>query len=511
LAVKAERRINVSDAEKPTPEIVGAIARRIVAGDLVPFIGAGVSRELLGGADWPAIAEAMAADLDVPLESDYPAIAQSYEDRFGRQKLLALLEQRLKVKAWDDIKGYAHLALMQLRFRAYYTTNIDNAVELCYATANLPLQAVVESADLKKSALGVPVYYKFHGDAQTRRGVVFTTNDYQARSGDVDHFMHVLLRADLLQRSLFFIGYSLNDPYVVEILTSLQRLYAEAMKEGFLVAYGRSSPAFLGRVRATGLTVVEPSELYPDCTDSEALVMFCDQLSAEIVGLDVKSELEDLFTKPIPLPVLNDIALKAIENKCPSLSVEEAAGVFSMTCGMRKIPPQFEERIAKVYADLCARASTPKEAEAVAAAIFNVVGASAKFYCTVYSAGFSLYRFDDHMLLLPIKEGIKDIPEMNCMLIGSAVIFMMERGVAITDAFRSWVSRVQWGREVLEGIPPEIIAPMRQSFADLFRGSVLENPLERAARQSGFKPFTFQDLTQNRWQRWPKRPPTHGA
>ncbi|MGA8475083.1 MAG: SIR2 family protein [Candidatus Cybelea sp.] len=492
-------------------EIVGVIARRIVAGDLVPFIGAGVSRDLLGGIDWPAIAQAMAAELDIPLESDYPAIAQRYEDRFGRETLLALLAERLKVEAWDDIKGYGHLALMQLRFPAYYTTNLDNAVERCYAAANLPLQVIVEPADLKKSALGVPAYYKFHGDAQTGRGVVFTTNDYQARSGDANHFMHVLLRADLLQRSLFFIGYSLGDPYVVEILTSMQRLYAEAMKEGFLVAYGCSSPAFLAQVRDMGLTVVELIELYPDCSDSDALVMFLDQLSAEIVGLDVKNDLEGSFTKSIPLPVLNDVALKAIENKSPSLSVEEAAEAFSTTCGMHKIPSQFEERVAKIYADVCARPSTAKEAEAVAGAIFNVVGCSPKFYCTVYSAGFSLYRFDSHFLLLPIKEGIKDMPETNCMLIGSAVIFMAEKGIEITDAFRSWVSRVQWGCEVLDGVPPQIVAPMRQAFADLFRGSVLENPLERDARQSGFKPFTFQDLTKMAWDSWPKQPRSHGG
>ncbi len=253
------------------------------------------------------------------------------------------------------------------------------------------------------------------------------------------------------------------------------------------------------------------AELYPDRDDAEALNVFFEQIATAIVGLELETELAGLFNRSIPLPVLNNVALKAMENTCLSLPAKDAAKVFSMTCEMRKIPAQFEDRVAKVYSDLCARITTPTEAEVVAGAIFNVVGCSPKFYCKAYSAGFSLHRFDSFYLLVPIKEGIQDTPETNCMLIGGAVAFMAERDVRFNDAFRSWVSRVRWGREVLDKVPHSMSATLRQTFADLFRESAVENPLERPARQGGFTPLTFQDMVQKSLDRMPKRPPTHGA
>jgi hypothetical protein len=483
------------------------LAQRIVEGDFVPFIGAGCSRDLLQGFDWAGITRATADALGIEATPDAPAIAQQYEDKFGREALVRFLDERLTITEFEDSKGQSQIALMELRFPVYYTTNVDNVTETCYARYGHGLTVIVEPSDLKKRHLAVPALMKFHGDTKHADRLVWTTNDYAKRKADDDNFMHVVLRADLLVHSFMFIGYSLSpdDAHVRSLLLSMQEKCAPAMRDSVLILYGNRGE---GNFSEFGIRIIATGDLYPHLSSGEALQQFLTDLGVEVKKIDTERELQDLLTPavPSPVPVLSDYDLKSAELTIPNQPVGVGVNTFRATCDGTRIPKDFQERVFNLYSGLCRRAGKA-DVQPLIYATLNLYLSDGEWLLRLYAEAYALHHLDEASIV-PIK-GPNETPDFRAALIAMAAAILKERNIPRNQTFANWVVRnAHFGNEVLQlleakgtKIKDDVVA----AFDDIFKGSARTNPL-KADYKPPFPIKTFGDIAADMQAAFPKSP-----
>src|SRR5260370_22685155 len=129
--------------------LIDDIAKQLAQHKLVPFFGAGVSSEHLGGI-WKDISDAMADELGLSGadRADFLDVAEKYEKKFGNTGLCNFLSNRLIAKDFDDAKGRNHLLLLSFAAGVLYTTNQDNLFELAAAKKGRPHRIIVDLDDL---------------------------------------------------------------------------------------------------------------------------------------------------------------------------------------------------------------------------------------------------------------------------------------------------------------------------------------------------------------------------
>ncbi len=91
-----------------------------------------------------------------------------------------------------------------------YTTNYDHWIERAHELRGVPISKVVYGDDIADIVGGSVSIVKFHGDLDHPDTMVLTEADYFERlrfEGELD----LKLRSDLLQYSVVFVGYSLSD------------------------------------------------------------------------------------------------------------------------------------------------------------------------------------------------------------------------------------------------------------------------------------------------------------
>ena len=108
----------------------------------------------------------------------------------------------------------------------------------------------------------------YHGDLDNPDSVVFTTDDYRARMENPDHFLNIKLRADLLARNLLFLGYSIRDINIQQILEELQVAFGGKLPKTYLIAFV-SNDTLEERCKDYGIVLVDPMKVIPGATMPE--------------------------------------------------------------------------------------------------------------------------------------------------------------------------------------------------------------------------------------------------
>jgi NAD-dependent SIR2 family protein deacetylase len=208
------------DAKRSSKHVLAHLIDAAVAGDLVPFIGAGVSRS--GGApDWMQLIvelerAAGLGDLDLD-RLDLLARAQVVENSLGSEPFLRALHEKLAVTP----VSLQHLLLAALGARDAITTNFDDAYERAIRQAGKDVAVVPRRGPSHR-------LLKLHGsladdDAPAGTGPILTRNQY------LEHEQHGgplrgALQMMLLTGHVVFIGYSLNDPDLHAAIHEVRRI-----------------------------------------------------------------------------------------------------------------------------------------------------------------------------------------------------------------------------------------------------------------------------------------------
>src|SRR6185437_12033981 len=173
------------------------------------FVGAGLSSGA-GLPGWHSLVRRLGDDLGLPWSDrhDYLDLAQWYRERFGRERLAAVLRELYATPAKPTL---AHYLLMSLPVRHVITTNYDDLLERALDGLKRHPVKVLHQEDVARTGQNEVFVVKLHGDLAHPDEIILTRDDYdeffQRRPA-----MALLLEGLLFNQTFFFVGYSLRDP-----------------------------------------------------------------------------------------------------------------------------------------------------------------------------------------------------------------------------------------------------------------------------------------------------------
>jgi hypothetical protein len=273
------------------PEPLAAAAK---TGNLVPFIGAGVSQQAKTDSSKPfpnwtdligeleRIAEVQnrisAAD---KLEIDglrskgkHLMAAQALKDAIPND----LLEEFLYRRFGDPLAepGLIHERLFQLRPPLILTTNYDLLLEQAYVQVfkKTPVAWTFKQSNEVERFLKchqpwthLPIIFKIHGSASHPRETILSERDYRNLRYR-EHGYRAVLSAIFVTRVVLMLGFSFSDPEIMVLTETLRESLDNRSREDYIVLpRGEKGPVERRRLRDDfGLHVIEyePTTGHPE-------------------------------------------------------------------------------------------------------------------------------------------------------------------------------------------------------------------------------------------------------
>lgn len=198
------------------PELVEKLAERRV----IPFIGAGFSSSLRFP-NWLELLQRIYQELDLPdsfdkLHSDCgddPLQTAEYLWIMAHQKngrLRQIMSEAMNVPPDIVARSTPHVELVNFGAQSVYTTNYDLAIERTFKALGVDASVIAIPHDLATTRPDIPQVVKFHGDLRHDESLVLTQSSYHKRL-DFETPIDLKFRADLIGKSVLFMGYSLRD------------------------------------------------------------------------------------------------------------------------------------------------------------------------------------------------------------------------------------------------------------------------------------------------------------
>ena len=210
---------------------------------LVPFIGSGFSKEC-NFPDWKELVEPIAKELKIPLvdNTDYSIVFQYYQDKYSnRNKLNSLIADKLNSFS-PDLQN--HKLLADLPVSEIWTTNYDKSIETYFNNSGRKICVKKSVADLSTSLKNVDcTLYKMHGDLCNPNECVLTKDDYERYFDTHEPFINIL-KHTLIEKTVLFIGYSLNDPDFQSVLSGIRKYYTNNFSTHYWVIKKEYSRTF---------------------------------------------------------------------------------------------------------------------------------------------------------------------------------------------------------------------------------------------------------------------------
>ncbi|MCI4670180.1 MAG: SIR2 family protein [Bacteroidia bacterium] len=209
-------------------ELIEAIRKR----NVILFVGGGVSMNL-GLPSWDKLIDRLAKDLGFDNEvfrsyGDHLILAEYYKMNKGIGPLRSWMDRKWHNTDKVNIReSRIHQLIVELDFSLIYTTNYDRWIEFAFDEYEKPYVKIADVTDIKRSREGVTQIVKFHGDFDNDSSIVLTESSYFDRL-DFETPLDIKLRADVLGKSILFIGYSLSDINIRYLLYKLNKMWQSA-------------------------------------------------------------------------------------------------------------------------------------------------------------------------------------------------------------------------------------------------------------------------------------------
>lgn len=353
-------------------EIIDTLSALVAKQKLVPFMGAGCSALMLP--DWDKIISEMAGQIRVANTGNHLEIAQKYVDVLGRDKFCKFLRSKLEIADFDDERGYIHLTVMNMGVSAIYTTNQDNVMEKAYEKYGKKYRTIIQLEDFAEMKLSEQLYIKFHGDLNYPESIVFTQDDYERRINEPQNALNIRLRADLLAKSLLFIGYSFRDINIQQMFIELQQAFYGKLPTSYMIAY-----VYTDELQSVcdeyGIKLIDPIKEFPESENNAvAFETFLKRIMEEARVKKYENEIREFFS-PIPRRITKVVSkqeIELLEHAIKHKPFATGVQIFREVCDASNIPFDYEKRIVDVFIELCKTAKTDKETEALNSATFNL-------------------------------------------------------------------------------------------------------------------------------------------
>lgn len=259
------------------------LAEAYKKGDLILFVGAGVSMNL-GLPSWDSLIKHIGVKLGFDPEvfstyGDPLALAEYYKIKNGSIGPLRSWMDREWHKSNIEIsKSKLHEMIAKGNFPIIYTTNYDRWLELSYDEYEIEYRKIVNVNDLLSLNPNTKQIIKYHGDFDDDSSIVLTESSYYDRL-QFESPLDIKLRSDVLGKSVLFIGYNLADINVRLLfykLTKMWNLYglSSARPKSYLFS-SKHNPIQQSILETRGIHILTSEEYDP----GKALTEFMTELN----------------------------------------------------------------------------------------------------------------------------------------------------------------------------------------------------------------------------------------
>lgn len=198
-------------------DIPDPLVREIKAGNVVLFVGPGLSRGA-GLPSWTELIRPLAQEIDVPADTDPLKIAQYYELERGRHALIQYVLDA--TDASNRQPTDTHFCLAQLPVQTWLTTNYDDLIERAFSKRKTRYRKVVQDQDLPYLSSDETSLVKMHGDREQPNSIIITEQDYFTYFKRFP-LVQIKLANLLAEKSFLFVGYDSTDPDFRQIYSEI--------------------------------------------------------------------------------------------------------------------------------------------------------------------------------------------------------------------------------------------------------------------------------------------------
>ena len=229
-----------------------------VRGRWLPVVGAGLSRNAAvkdgpPPALWPELGSGMGSALSADGDDSVVEVLSAYEHSFGRQKLVE--QVGLRIRAHDAKPGDVHLAFAGIQFKDLVTTNFDALLETAYESLDKrPFPIVDESLLSAENYYPGPRIVKLHGDLAHPNRMVLTEADYDSFLLN-NPLLVTSVTAMFVDRTPMFIGYSLDDPDLRQLLSLIKQRLGSMARPMWTIQVA-AKPTQVARFERRGVHVI---------------------------------------------------------------------------------------------------------------------------------------------------------------------------------------------------------------------------------------------------------------
>lgn len=396
------------------PHLIDMLTARRV----IPFVGAGFSAAL-GLPGWDALLIGLASGIDDGLTYEQVSafcdgnplqIAEYYFLKHDREigPLRHAVAAQLRANTTPSLSG-AHVELVNLGTPQIYTTNFDDGLEQTFKALRLAAHVIALPKDIALAPPGVPQIIKYHGDLRHDHTLVLTESSYYSRL-ELESPMDLKFRADLLGRSVLFMGYSFRDVNIRVIWFKLMQMMRDVPEHGRTPSYIvrlESNPVLEALYDSVGIKsiVLDPEGRATDAAQkSNLLAAFLMQLAMTIGRRGtIPGSARPMF--------ISSAALAALENRLDfvqrqdldheSLAQEQLRASLVRVSERHAIPHALRARFSQILTRLSGHAAMPEAVQlaitfmrdfgpdeaAVSLVLFGLFSPRARKYLMRYRSG----------------------------------------------------------------------------------------------------------------------------
>lgn len=219
-----------------TDQHIQEIKELIAEDKLILFIGAGVSKPL-ALPDWNELISQLATELGYndpkvfALYGDNLTLAEYYKiakNPSGTSTPLTnWMKENLTIDKAKIESSAVHKEIARLGCSIVYTTNYEEALEKAFEAEGKHPHKIAGIEHLASIPANAVQIVKFHGDMDDEESIVLAEQDYFKRL-NFDTPLDIKLRADMLTKSILFLGYSMSDINVRLMIYKLNQLWEKS-------------------------------------------------------------------------------------------------------------------------------------------------------------------------------------------------------------------------------------------------------------------------------------------